>query len=210
MRNRISSKNNSSIISECGEELVSSNKIVEYTRYPLSNIIIYNIVTIFHFLFGGLGIILGYTDSGTAYLFGVLYLAFAFIQMYILMPRTVCPNCVYYALKNGRCTSGLNILSRKIAKEGSLKDFSNRVEGLFCHNNLYLAALVAPIIIMIPLLILNFSFVLLLILLTVVGLLLFRFFVIFTKIACVHCCAKTNCPNAKAMDISTLSWKGSR
>jgi hypothetical protein len=54
---------------------------------------------------------------------------------------------------------------------------------------------------MIPALILNFSLVLLTILLAVVGLLLYRFFVIFPKIACVHCSAKNLCPNAQAMGL---------
>jgi hypothetical protein len=59
--------------------------------------------------------------------------------------------------------------------------------------------LVIPIIAMIPALVINFSFLVLAILLIVVGLLLFRFFVIFTKIACVHCRAKKICPQAQSM-----------
>jgi hypothetical protein len=35
----------------------------------------------------------------------------------------------------------------------------------------------------------------------VVGLLLYRFFVIFPKIACVHCSVKNICPNAEAMGL---------
>jgi len=52
---------------------------------------------------------------------------------------------------------------------------------------------------MIPALILNFSFLLLALLLVVGGLLLFRFFVVLPKTACAHCRAKHECPNAKAM-----------
>jgi hypothetical protein len=65
-----------------------------------------------------------------------------------------------------------------------------------------MAAKVVPIIAMIPALILNFSFLLLAIFLAVVGLLLFRIFVVFPQIACVHCRAKNICPNAKAMGLS--------
>jgi len=54
---------------------------------------------------------------------------------------------------------------------------------------------------MIPALLLNFSFSLLAIFLAVVGLLLFRFFVIFSKIACIHCYAKHKCPQAEAMGV---------
>jgi hypothetical protein len=39
----------------------------------------------------------------------------------------------------------------------------------------------------------------LVILLIIVGLLLFRFFFIFTRIACVHCRAQSICPQAQSM-----------
>ncbi|MEE9400230.1 MAG: hypothetical protein V3V23_08170, partial [Dehalococcoidales bacterium] len=93
---------------------------------------------------------------------------------------------------------------KKIAKEGSPTDFANRAKGLFCPNNLYMAALFIPIIAIIPALIVNFSFLLLAILLIVVGLLLFRFFVVFTKIACVHCYAKYKCPQAEPMGVRNM------
>ena len=173
-----------------------------YTSYPLSSVLIYNGVTMLHYLLGGIGIILGYNFSGIAYVLGFLYLAFSLAQMYLIMPLTVCPNCVYYKLKDGRCISGLNLISHKMATEGDIKDFSKRAEGLFCHNNLYMAAKIIPILAMIPALILNFSFWLLVTFLTVVGLLLFRIFVLFPKIACVHCRAKNICPNAKSMGLS--------
>jgi hypothetical protein len=176
-----------------------------YTRYPLSSLLIYNGTTILHFLLGGIGIILGYSFSSWAgYAFGALYLAFAFVEMYVMMPLTVCPNCVYYRMENSLCISGLNVISKKIAQEGDPKDFPNRAEGLFCNNNLYMAALIVPIIAMIPALILNFSFLLLVIFFAVVGLLLFRFFVIFPKIACLHCYAKYKCPQAEAMGVRNM------
>jgi hypothetical protein len=173
-----------------------------YSRYPLSSVLIYNGSTILHFLLGGIGIALGYRFSPwTGYTFGALYLVFSFVEMYVIMPLTVCPNCVYYRAKDSLCVSGLNILSKKIAKEGDLKDFSRRAQGLFCPNNLYLASLIVPILAMIPALIMNFSVALLIIFLAVVGLLLFRFFVIFPRIACLHCRAKHVCPQAEAMGV---------
>jgi hypothetical protein len=60
---------------------------------------------------------------------------------------------------------------------------------------------VIPIIAMIPALVLNFSFSVLAILLVVVILLLFRFFVLFPKEACIHCAAKQICPQAEAMGL---------
>jgi hypothetical protein len=172
-----------------------------YTRYPLSSVLIYNGVTILHFLLGGIGIFVGYNFSWIGYPLGFLYLLFSFLQMYVVMPLTVCPNCVYYRTEDSLCPSALNLVSRKVAREGNPEDFPNRAKGVFCHNNLYMAALFAPIVAMIPALILNFSFFLLLILLLVVGLLLFRFFVIFSTIACLHCRAKYECPNAEAMGV---------
>jgi len=86
-----------------------------------------------------------------------------------------------------------------IAKKGSVEDFKDRARGILCSNNLYMAALGIPIIAMIPAAVLNFSFTLLAILLVVIALLVFRFFVIFTKVACVHCRAQNVCPQAQSM-----------
>jgi len=169
-----------------------------YTRYPLLNILTYNGTTITHYLLGGTGIILGY-NSWIGYLIGILYVAFSFIEMYVHMPLKVCPNCIYFKLENSLCVSGLNVVSRKLVKEGDVKNFPNRAKGIFCPNNFYIASLVIPIIAMIPALTLNFSFVILAILLIVVGLLIFRFFVIFPRIACVHCRVKNICPQAQSM-----------
>jgi hypothetical protein len=177
---------------------LKANKVKLYTRYPTLNILVYNGTTVLHFVLGGTGIILGY-ESPIGHILGSLYLAFAFVEMYIYMPLKVCPNCVYYELDNSICISGLNVMSRKAAKEGNVKDFAGRAKGLFCSNNLYIASLVIPIIAMIPALILNFSLLVLIILLVVVGLLLFRFFVIFPKMACVHCRAQNICPQAQSM-----------
>jgi hypothetical protein len=96
------------------------------------------------------------------------------------------------------------VISKKIAQEGDPQDFPRRAKGLFCNHNLYMAALIVPIIAMIPALILNFSFFLLAILLVVVGLLLFRFFVIFPPIACLHCSTKYKCPQAEAMGLRDM------
>jgi hypothetical protein len=183
-------------------ESEKNTKAKLYSRYPLSSVFIYNGSTILHFLLGGVGIALGYSFSPWAgYTFGILYLVFSFVEMYVIMPLTVCPNCVYYRAKDSLCISALNIISKKIAKEGDLKDFPGRAQGPFCPNNLYLAALIGPIAGMIPALIVNFSVVLLFIFLAVIGLLLFRFFTIFPRIACLHCRAKYECPQAGAMGV---------
>lgn len=176
---------------------MSQNKAPIYEKYPLSSLLIYNVVTLLHFFLGGVGIILGYGSSWAAYLFGLVYVVFSLGQMYVVMPLIVCPNCVYYGMGSGLCTSGLSALARRIAKPGDAQSFGKRAEGLLCHNNLYMAALFVPILATIPALLLNFSVALLIVFLAVVGLLLFRFFVIFGQVACLHCCAKYDCPNAE-------------
>ena len=176
-----------------------------YKRYPAASILTYNGTTVLHFLLGGIGIALGYSFAAWAgTLFGALYLVLALAEMYVLMPLAVCPNCVYYRMSEAVCISGLNIISRKIAKAGDARDFSKRAQGVFCPNNLYLASLVIPLIAMLPALAVNFSFLLLALFLAVLGLLLFRFFVIFPKLACLHCHAKFKCPQAGAMGVRNL------
>lgn len=54
---------------------------------------------------------------------------------------------------------------------------------------------------MIPGMVINFSAMLLTVFIVVVGLLVFRFFVIFPKIACLHCMAKYVCPQAGAIGV---------
>jgi len=183
-------------------ESEKNRKAEVYSRYPGSSVFIYNGSTILHFLLGGVGIILGYRFSPWAgYTFGILYLIFSFVEMYVVMPISVCPNCVYTQAKDWLCISGLNVISKKIAKEGDLKDFPGRAQGPFCPNNMYLGSLIVPIVALIPALIVNFSVVLLLIFLAVMGLLLFRFFILFPRIACLHCRAKYECPQAGAMGV---------
>jgi hypothetical protein len=69
---------------------------------------------------------------------------------------------------------------------------------------MYIAALIIPIIAAVPALIVNFSIPLLVIFLALIALLVFRFFVIFTKIACLHCRAKYKCPQAGQMGVREL------
>jgi hypothetical protein len=180
----------------------NTQKAETYVRYPLSSQIIYHGATVLHFLVGGFGILLAYGHSSWAgYAFGFLYLLFSFSEMYVFMPLTVCPNCVYYRMKGSLCVTGLNVLSRKLAREGNTKNFVKRAQGVLCPNNLYMASLILPIVAIIPPLAINFSVVLLALLLLLVALLLFRFFVIFPKIACLHCRAKHVCPQAELMGV---------
>jgi hypothetical protein len=173
-----------------------------HLRYPAASVVTYNAATIVHFLLGGLGITLGYSFSSWAgYTFGLLYVVLSLLEMYVVMPLSVCPNCSYHRTRDSLCVSGLNVWSRKIAKTGHQKDFVKRAQGVLCQNNLYVASLLIPIAAMIPAIFINFSAILLLIFWIVVALLLFRFFVIFPKIACLHCREKHACPQAASMGV---------
>ena len=176
-----------------------------HLKYPLSSVILYNISTILHYLIGGIGIAIGYGFSPwTSSAFGALYIVLSILELYVFMPLMVCPNCAYYRAKDSLCISGLNLLSKRIAKAGSSKAFHKRSEGLLCPNNLYIASLIIPVLAILPALFLNFSVVLLLLFLAILGLLLFRFFTLFPKIACLHCYAKFQCPQAAAMGVRNL------
>lgn len=175
---------------------------ITYLRYPLTSIAIYNFVTLLHYVLGFVGILYALNSSLIGKVVATIYISFAFIQMYILMPLMVCPNCVYTKKSNMLCISGFNILVRKMVPDGDIHKFGNRSKGILCHNNLYLSAKVLPLIIIFPFLFLNFSITLLTIFFIILGLLLFRIFYIFKKIACNHCIAKNICPNAKSMGIS--------
>jgi hypothetical protein len=185
--------------------MAAMEKAKLYQRYPAANVLIYNGSTILHFALGGIGIIVGYSLWGwLGYLLGIIYLVFAFGEMYVVMPFAVCPRCVYYRLEDGLCISALNVLSRRLARAGNVGDFAKRAQGVFCPNNLYIASLVIPIVVLIPALIWNFSWTLLIILGVIIGLLVFRFFVIFPKLACLHCLAKYKCPQAGQMGVRDL------
>jgi len=91
-----------------------------------------------------------------------------------------------------------------MAREGDARLFPGRAKGPLCHNNLYMASLLIPILAMIPALVIEFSLLLLAVLGSVVALLLYRFFVVFPKIACLHCRVKHVCPNAEPTGVREL------
>jgi len=178
------------------------NKV--YHRYPKGSVFMYNFVTVLHYALGFAGILFAFNFSLVGEIISIFYVSFAFLQMYILMPILVCPNCVYTKKPNMLCISGLNILARKVFPDGDINNFGNRGKGILCHNNLYLSAKVLPLLIILPFLLINFSITLLILFLLIMGLMLFRVFYIFQKIACNHCLAKNICPNAKSMGLNEV------
>ncbi len=172
-----------------------------YTVYPASSVLAYESVTIIHFIVAGVGMFIGYSQFSFGYLIAIGYLAFAFGQMYLIMPFKVCPHCPYTRLKDARCVSGLNRLSRRVAGKGDLSRFDERAIGILCHNNLYLASQIAPIPIIATALVLDPSLVLAVLLAAVILFLVARVVLFFKRLACPHCAAKKVCPNAKMLGL---------
>ncbi|HSJ54275.1 MAG TPA: hypothetical protein VLC52_11095 [Anaerolineae bacterium] len=173
-----------------------------YTRYPLKSLLAYNGLTVLHYLLGAAGLWLGYRSSWAGPALAAAYLAFAFGQMYLLLPRQVCRHCVYTRLQSGRCISGLNVLARKLGRPGDARLFATRARGPFSPNNVCLAARILPILGLVPALIVDLTLLLLGIALALVALLLLRVLVLFPRVACARCLARNACPNAAAMGLA--------
>ena len=174
-----------------------------YRVYPLWSVALYNGGTLVHFGLGAAGLAVA-NDRWPAlgWVLTIVYLVVALGQMYVMMPLAVCPSCVYRTMAGSRCVSAMNIVSARLRRSRPPADFAQRAQGVFCHNNLYLGSLVAPIPLILVGLIASFSLAALALMAAVAALLAFRIFVIFRRTACPHCAAKGRCPNAKAMGIA--------
>lgn len=164
--------------------------------------LVYHISLGLHYVLGAIGLAVGFAFLGYGDIIGAFYLAFAIFQLYILMPFIVCPHCVYSRLGGSRCIAGSNIIAKELSERGDPNRFADRAKGLLCHNTLYMAALILPIAGMGIALFIDFSYLLLGLFLSVLGLMLFRVFVVFRMIACVNCLARFKCPNAAMMDLN--------
>jgi hypothetical protein len=95
----------------------------------------------------------------------------------------------------------MNLVSARLRQPAEPDRFPLRAEGALCHNNLYMGSLIAPLVLIAPALVVDFSWVLLGLFVAVAALLVLRMFVIFPRVACGHCLEKRRCPNAQAMGI---------
>jgi hypothetical protein len=175
---------------------------VVYTRYPVRSVVLYNALTLLHFAVATAGLVVAYSRwPWLGWVLGAVYLVFAVVQMYIVMPFVVCTHCAYRTLPDARCVSGLNLVSARYRIPRMRDEFGGRAEGVFCHNNLYMVALIGPLALMLPGLIVDFSVAALALWLSIAVLMAIRYFIVFKRVACPHCAAKERCPNAKAMGI---------
>jgi hypothetical protein len=174
-----------------------------YTRYPVRSVVLYNGVTLLHFGLAAAGLVVAYWRWPVlGWLLGAVYLVFAVVQMYLVMPIVVCPRCAYRTMSDALCVSGLNVLSARFKRPLTQEEFGRRAEGALCHNNLYMAALVGPLALMVPGMALGFSVAALALWLGVAALMAFRYLVVFKRTACPHCAVKGRCPNARSMGIA--------
>ena len=82
---------------------------------------------------------------------GLAYLVFAMVQLYVLMPLVVCPGCVYRTFSDGRCPSGLNLISARLCPpSASAFEFRERSHGALCQSSLCLWSWILPVPLALP------------------------------------------------------------
>jgi hypothetical protein len=172
-------------------------------RYGLASVLFYNGLTLAHYLLGAAVLLTAYRERPfIAWPLALAYVVFALVQFYVLMPLCVCPGCVYRSIPGSRCVAGLNSLSAKLRPSaGVVAEFEERAQGVLCHNTLYVAALVAPLALAIPGLVLAFSWLAVGLAVAVLLLIAVRVEVVFRHLGCPHCLARRWCPNARAMRV---------
>lgn len=177
-------------------------KAILYKRFPLLSILLYNGTTVLHFFIGGVILLYLHRFWGAfSIVAAAVYFILSMLEMYLLMPLSVCRHCVYFRMENGLCISGMNIVTKKLVGSGNPLNFPNRAKGPFCPNNLYIVSLLLPLLYGIPILIVNFTRPLLYLVGLVFILLVVRFMLIVPKLACVHCLSKFVCPQAGQMGV---------
>ena len=121
------------------------------------------------------------------------------MQLYVLMPLVVCPACVYRSIRDGRCASGLNLVSARLcpptAHAGA---FAERTQGALCQSSLCFWSWVAPVPLAVPGLAVSFSWLALTLTAAVVVLTVIRLTVVMRLAVCPHCLARRWCPMARA------------
>ena len=129
---------------------------------------------------------------------GLAYLVFAMVQLYMLMPLVVCPGCVYRTLSDGRCPSGLNLISAKLCPPSAgAFEFGERAHGALCQSSLCLWSWIAPVALALPALALWFSWTAATLVAIVAVLAVLRLTFVARVAVCPHCLARRWCPAAR-------------
>ncbi len=172
-----------------------------HRSYPLPYVVLYNTTTGGYFLVGTLGIaVIGM--SGPSIGLAAAYLLFALGQAYVYMPLSVCPHCAYARIRDGRCVSGMDCISRTLRDPRDPEGLTDRERDRFGHNAVFHTALLFPLIVMLVGFAYGFSWPLAATFLIAVGLLTLRIHLVLPRMACPHCASRGICPNARSMGVA--------
>ena len=171
-----------------------------FRRYPLWRVLCLNGLTVVHYAVGCAAILVAYRSYPIlGWPIGLAYLVFAVVQLYVLMPLVVCPGCVYATVRDGRCASGLNLVSARFAAPSAHAiGFEERTQGALCQSSLCLWSWVLPVPLALPGLALSFSWIGLALTATVALLTVIRLAVVERLVVCSRCLARRWCPVARA------------
>ena len=171
-----------------------------FRRYPLWRVVALNGLTVVHYLVGGGAILAAYRDYPiVGWPLGVAYLVFAMVQLYVLMPQVVCPGCVYRTIRDGRCPSGLNLISARLAPPAaSAVEFGQRTHGALCQSSLCLWSWLMPVPLALPGLVVSFSWTAASLTAVVAALAVARLTIVARVAVCPHCLARRWCAEASA------------
>jgi len=171
-----------------------------FRRYPLWRVLGLNGLTLLQYAVGCAAIALSYRSYGiVGWPIAAAYLVYAVVQLYVLMPLVVCPACVYSSISDGRCASGLNVISARLSRSPvSRAGFAERAHGALCQSSLCLLSLVLPLPLAVPGLAISFSWTGLALTLAVGALAGARLAYIVPRAVCSRCLAYRWCPAARS------------
>ena len=166
-----------------------------FRRYPLWRVLGLNALTLVHYVVGCAAILVAYQSYPVlAWPLGLAYLVFAVVQLYMLMPLVVCPGCVYRTVRDGRCPSGLNLVSARLCPPSpNAIEFRERSHGALCQSSLCLWSWILPVPLAVPALAVSFSWPALALTAIVSVLALMRLTLVERLAVCSHCLARRWC-----------------
>jgi hypothetical protein len=164
-------------------------------RYPLWRVLGLNGLTLLAYVAACAGILVAYRRYPVVgWPVGLSYFVFAIVQLYVFKPLVVCPGCTYRTIRDGRCPSGLNVLSGRLCPPSADPiGFRERDAGLLCQNRLSRWSWLLPVPLALPGLVLAFSWPAAALVAVVAALALVRWLVV-RLTACPHCLARRWCP----------------
>jgi hypothetical protein len=167
-------------------------------HFPLWEVVALNGLTVVQYLAGCAAIVLAYRRAPIVGLpVGLAYLVFAAVQCYVFKPLVVCPGCVYRSLGDGRCPTGLNLVSAAFCRpSASAREFRERCNGALCPSRLSLASWLAPLPLALPGLVVWFSWTAAALAALVATLAVARLLVVRAAV-CPRCLARRWCPASR-------------